>query len=114
MSKISIEVPSGSSFSASRNADLLKEALRTLPAMPRILMPVAMGFSCHPWEEARLAEDFFGGGTLPPAARASDNPIAIACLRLLTFFPGFPLFHLAAFISFITFLTFSHALFPYL
>src|SRR5258706_15159603 len=103
MSKISIEDPSGSSFSASRNADLLKEALRTLPAMPRILMPVAMGFSCHPWEEARLAEDFFGGGTLPPAARASDNPIAIACLRLVTLLPQRPLFQVPPFISFLAF-----------
>jgi hypothetical protein len=25
-------------------------------------------------------------GTLPPSARASDNPIAIACVRLFTFF----------------------------
>src|SRR5882724_1187738 len=109
MSKTSIEAPSGTSFSASRKADLLKEALRTLPAMPRILMPAAMGFSCQPWEEARLAEDLFGGGTLPPAARASDNPIAIACLRLVTFLPDLPLFNLPAFISFITFSTFSDA-----
>src|SRR5258706_14566388 len=103
MSKISIEDPSGSSFSASRNADLLKEALRTLPAMPRILMPVAMGFSCHPWEEARLAEDFFGGGTLPPAARASDNPIAIACLRLVSILHECPHFYLHLSHSFMTF-----------
>ena len=33
-----------------------------------------------------LEEDFFGG-TLAPASRASESPIAIACLRLLTFFP---------------------------
>ena len=31
------------------------------------------------------------GGTLAPALRASDNPMAIACLRLLTFFPERPL-----------------------
>jgi hypothetical protein len=62
-------------------------------------MPVAMGFSCQPWEEARLAEDFFGGGTLPPAARASDNPIAIACLRLVTFLPDRPDFKVPRFRS---------------
>lgn len=30
-------------------------------------------------------------GTFPPALRASDNPIAIACLRLFTLFPERPL-----------------------
>ena len=33
--------------------------------------------------------DFFG--TLPPARRASDNPMAMACLRLVTFLPDPPL-----------------------
>jgi hypothetical protein len=66
------------------------------------------------WDELRLAEDFLGGGTLPPAARASDSPIAIACLRLVTFLPELPLFNVPAFISFITFSTFSDAFLPYL
>jgi len=35
-------------------------------------------------------ETFFFG-TLAPARRASDNPIAIACLRLVTFLPDRPL-----------------------
>jgi hypothetical protein len=65
------------------------------------------------WAELRRVVDFFGGGTLPPAARASDNPIAIACLRLVTFFPDRPLFNLPAFISFMVFSTFSEALLPY-
>src|SRR6185436_5473909 len=30
-------------------------------------------------------------GTLPPARRASERPIAIACLRLVTFLPERPL-----------------------
>jgi hypothetical protein len=30
-------------------------------------------------------------GTLPPALRASDSPMAIACLRLVTFLPELPL-----------------------
>src|SRR5689334_7092883 len=34
---------------------------------------------------------FFGAGTLAPFSRASDKPIAIACLRLVTFFPLLPL-----------------------
>src|SRR5580698_7048109 len=36
-------------------------------------------------------EDFFFFGTFAPACRASDSPIAIACLRLVTFFPERPL-----------------------
>jgi hypothetical protein len=32
-------------------------------------------------------------GTLCPAARASESPMAIACLRLFTFFPERPLFN---------------------
>jgi hypothetical protein len=35
-------------------------------------------------------DDFFGG-TFAPALRASDRPIAIACLRLFTFLPERPL-----------------------
>jgi hypothetical protein len=36
-------------------------------------------------------EDDLRFGTLPPARRASDRPIAIACLRLVTFLPDRPL-----------------------
>jgi hypothetical protein len=71
-------------------------------------------FARRLWDEARFAETFFGGGTLPPAARASDNPIAIACLRLVTFLPELPLFKVPAFISFMTSSTFSDAFLPYL
>jgi hypothetical protein len=59
-------------------------------------------------------EASFGGGTLPPARRASDSPIAIACLRLVTFLPELPLFNVPALSSFITFSTFSDAFLPYL
>ena len=76
-------------------------------------MLLAMALSYRPWEEARFAEDFFGGGTLPPAARASDNPMAMACLRLVTFVPDFPLFSVPAFISFMTLSIFSVAFLPY-
>lgn len=40
-----------------------------------------------------FADDFFaddlrgGGGTLPPSRRASDRPMATACLRDVTFLP---------------------------
>ena len=57
---------------------------------------------------------FFGGGTLPPACRASDSPIAIACLRLVTFLPDLPLFKVPALSSRITLVTFSDAFLPYL
>ena len=35
---------------------------------------------------AAFEADFFAG-TLPPSLRASDRPMAIACLRLVTFLP---------------------------
>jgi hypothetical protein len=57
---------------------------------------------------------FLGAGTLPPARRASESPIAIACLRLVTFFPERPLFSVPALRSFIAFPTFSDAFLPYL
>jgi hypothetical protein len=38
-----------------------------------------------------LALFFLGAGTLAPFFLASDKPIAIACLRLLTFLPLLPL-----------------------
>jgi hypothetical protein len=62
--------------------------------------------------EDRLADDFLAG-TLPPARRASDNPIAIACLRLVTFLPVLPLRSVPSFLSCITFSTFSDAFLPY-
>lgn len=45
-----------------------------------------------------FAGDFFFG-TFAPAFRASDSPIAIACLRLVTFFPLRPLFSVPLFFS---------------
>jgi hypothetical protein len=65
-----------------------------------------------------LDEDFFlldndFLGTLPPAFLASDSPIAIACLRLLTFFPERPLLSVPALRSCIAFLTLLCAFSPY-
>lgn len=56
---------------------------------------------------------FFGGGTLAPERRASDNPIAIACFGFVTFFPLRPLFNLPRLNSCISFSTFFCALGPY-
>ena len=39
------------------------------------------------FDAARLRLVFFAG-TLAPSRRASDRPMAMACLRLVTFFPG--------------------------
>src|SRR5580765_8223800 len=58
-------------------------------------------------------EDFLLG-TLAPAFRASDSPIAIACFLLVTFFPERPLFRVPSFRSCIAFSTLSDAFLPYL
>jgi hypothetical protein len=59
-------------------------------------------------------EEDFLGGTLPPARRAWDNPMAIACFLLLTFLPDRPLLKVPFFRSCIAFSTFSDAFLPYL
>lgn len=51
----------------------------------------------------------FFRGTFFPAARASDKPMAIACLRLVTFLPDRPLRRVPAFLSCIAFSTFAPA-----
>src|SRR5215813_7535785 len=53
-------------------------------------------------------------GTFPPARRASDSPIAIACFRLVTFFPERPLLSVPLFLRCIADLTFLPAALPYL
>jgi hypothetical protein len=58
-----------------------------------------------------FAADFFGG-TFAPSFLASEMPIAIACLRLVTFLP-LPDFNLPFFFSCITSPTFSCAFFEY-
>lgn len=65
---------------------------------------------------AAFFPDFFADfllGTFLPSARASDRPIAIACLRLLTFLPEPPLFSVPAFRFFITRSTSADAAFEY-
>ena len=68
--------------------------------------------------EALLRDDFFRdddffAGTLPPSRRASDKPIAIACLRLFTFLPDRPLLSVPCLRSCIAFSTFDCAFLPY-
>jgi hypothetical protein len=53
-------------------------------------------------------------GTLPPARRACDSPIAIACFLLVTFLPERPLRSVPRLRSFIAFLTLVDAFLPYL
>jgi hypothetical protein len=60
---------------------------------------------------AFFADFFFG--TFLPSARASDNPIAIACLRLVTFFLERPLFSVPALRFFIARSTLADAFLEY-
>ena len=55
----------------------------------------------------------FLAGTLPPAFRASERPIAMACLRLLTVLPERPLFNVPRVRSCIAFSTLLEAFSPY-
>jgi hypothetical protein len=52
-------------------------------------------------------------GTFAPAARASESPIAIACLRLLTLRPERPLFKVPALRFFIARPTLAEAVLEY-
>jgi hypothetical protein len=60
----------------------------------------------------RFFEAFFG--TFLPLALASDSPIAMACLRLVTFRPERPLFSVPALRFFIARSTLVDAFFEYL
>jgi hypothetical protein len=50
-------------------------------------------------EDLALDRALFFFGTFLPAFLASDKPMAIACLRLFTFFPDLPLFSVPSFFS---------------
>jgi hypothetical protein len=69
-------------------------------------------FAVFFFEALRFFEAFFG--TFLPLALASDNPIAIACLRLLTFLPERPLFSVPDLRFFIARSTSVDAFFEYL
>lgn len=57
-------------------------------------------------------DPFLRGGTLPPSRRASDRPMAMACLRLLTFLRERPDRKLPLFISSMLRWTFFDAFLP--
>ena len=59
-------------------------------------------------------EDDFFFGTFAPSRRASERPIAMACLRLVTFLPEPPLRSVPCFLSCIVFSTLSCAFLEYL
>jgi hypothetical protein len=56
------------------------------------LPPRARELDVRPLDLRPVLAFFLGAGTFPPARRASERPIAIACLRLFTFCPE-PLFN---------------------
>src|SRR4051812_39481646 len=60
------------------------------------------------------ARALFFGGTFLPSRRASDRPMAIACLRLLTLRPEPPLFNVPALRFFIARPTLADAPLEYL
>jgi hypothetical protein len=62
--------------------------------------------------EADFLELDFFFGTLAPAFRACESPMAIACLRLLTFLPDLPLLSVPRLRSCIAFLTLLCAFLP--
>ena len=64
------------------------------------------------FDDERFFEDDFLDGTFAPFCRASDNPMAIACLRLVTFFPERPLRSVPFFFRCIALLTLFCELFP--
>jgi hypothetical protein len=63
--------------------------------------------------EVRVARVLFFG-TFAPLLRASESPMAIACLRLLTFLPERPLLSLPRLYSCIALLTLRFDVLPYL
>ena len=62
-------------------------------------------------EAVRFEDAFFG--TLAPASRASDNPIATACFGFVTFFPDPPLLSFPSLNSRMVSSTFCCAFLPY-
>ena len=71
----------------------------------RLLRRAALG--CGLLGRGLLRRRLLRVGTFPPAFRASDRPIAIACLRLVTFLPEPPLFSVPRLRSCIAFSTLS-------
>ena len=81
-----------------------------------VLQPALYLFAFRFFEVLFFEAFFFEAflGTFLPLTRASDRPIAIACLRLLTLRPERPLFKVPALRFFIARLTSVDAFFEYL
>ncbi len=77
-------------------------ALRLLVRLDALRLLVRL----EPLRLDALREDDFRLGTLAPERRASDSPMAIACLRLLARLPARPLFSLPRLYSCIALPTF--------
>jgi hypothetical protein len=108
-------VPSGFWIASSFQRKIASEICRELLAMTatyRFDFFAVFFFPVFFFAVFRFFEAFFG--TFLPLALASDSPIAIACLRLLTFFPDRPLFNVPALRFFITRSTSLEAFFEYL
>jgi hypothetical protein len=58
---------------------------------PPLDRPELLDFDDLLFDLAELRPPLLRAGTLAPFFRASESPIAIACLRLVTFFPLLPL-----------------------
>jgi uncharacterized protein YjbI with pentapeptide repeats len=94
-----------------RPLDFREADLRELDLRPLDLRPLDLRDDVDFFADFR--DDDFLFGTLPPARRASDNPMAIACLRLFTFLPELPLLSVPCLRSCIAFLTLDCAFLPY-
>jgi hypothetical protein len=77
-----------------------------------LVRPALRVFDADFFDDARRAVFFFG--TLAPSRRASDSPIAMACLRLFTLRPERPLRSVPRLRSRIARPTFADAFFEYL
>src|ERR1700730_17074685 len=84
--------------------------VRTNPTVS-VRVPNANRFAMCCYADFRFFDAFFG--TFLPLARASDSPIAIACLRLVTLRPERPLFKVPALRFFIARSTSAGGFFEY-
>src|SRR3954451_2323294 len=85
---------------------------RFLPPFFELFLPPFFELFFPPFFEPFF--ELFLEGTFPPASRASDSPIAIACFLLVPFLPERPLFTSPRYISCMARSTLSPAFLPYL
>jgi hypothetical protein len=85
-------------------------------AYPRIIVVFSIRrvYSCRILVQRRTPKTYDGlRGTFAPLRRASERPMAIACLRLLTFLPDLPDLRVPSFISWTARFTVCEAFGPY-